>query len=535
MIDSSWQVEEPVPEDTVTTGSPTVLVTLHFLRAALRRRWRLWAAFAVLGMLLGLTYTVVVPAKSVGTATVFLAHDLTSDSAQAMTTDVTLLETRTLAAKVVDELDLSMSPDAFRQSVTPTPVGSNVLVMDVSAPNDRAALLRARALVRGFLEFRTAQLRSQSGALINGYGRRVASLQKQAHSLERQYNSLNRSGSGQAADLLSQRSQVTAQLNTFRQTIQDTSLKTNSIVSATHVLDTPSIKPQSEKRRAALAAASGMIAGTAAGMGLVLFTALTSQRLRRRDEVAAALGTPVRLSVSTLRPRWPWRRRVRHCVVDSKDVQVLAHGLESLAPIRKRTSQKARPTRLALATLDHEDVATAEVAKVVTVALAVRLYRRGLKVFLVDLSEAGHLDKALARALPYVDHHAAEDKPAVFRPQGIPVLARGPVGAPNSAPTDLGENSSLRPAWDKADVVLTVGEVDPAIGAEHLTSWSDAVVLLVASGRSSAERLRSTAELIRSAGLRLPFAMMVGADHTDESLGLPQALDATWVEGGRVS
>lgn len=536
MIDSSWHIEEPVPDDTVTTNAPGVLVTLHFIRTALRRRWRVWAAAAAVGMLLGLVWTVAVPAQSTGTATLFLAHDPMTDPTQAMTTDVTLLDTRTLAAQVVGDLGLAVSPESFKGSVTATPIGSNVLVITVSAPDNQAALTRSRAMVSAFLKFRTEQLRAQSNALIDGYSRRVASLQKQADRLTKQYNSLAASGSGrsQAADVMAEKSQVNAEIGTFQQTIQDTTLKTNSIIAASHVLDPANVVPHGAKKRAALAMGSGMIAGTALGMGVVLFSALTSDRLRRRDEVSAALGAPVRVSVSTLQPRRPWYKRIPRRSGNRRDVQVLVHALESLAPSRKRTSHKTRASRVALATLDRADVGTADVATVVVAALAAQLTRRGLAVFLVDLSEAGHLDRVLADELSRDDDKSVHGAPpVVFRPDGIPFLARGPVGAHTGAVTDLGDQD--RAAWDRADMVLTLAEVDPAIGAEHLASWTDDVVLVVAAGRSSAERLRSTAELVRSADLGLPFAMMVGADRTDESLGLPEALDADWAESGRSS
>jgi hypothetical protein len=116
----------------------------------------------------------------------------------------------------------------------------------------------------------------------------------------------------------------------------------------------------------------------------------------------------------------------------------------------------------------------------------------------------------------------------------VPSVARGPVGASPRAATDLPEKDPLRPAWDNADVVLTLAEIDPAIGVEHLKSWADQVVLLVTAGRSSAELLRTTAGLIRSAALKLPFAVLVGADRTDESLGVPDPA-APGVPGARRS
>ena len=84
-------------------------------------------------------------------------------------------------------------------------------------------------------------------------------------------------------------------------------------------------------------------------------------------------------------------------------------------------------------------------------------------------------------------------------------------------------------------MALTLAEVDPAVGVEHLRSWSEEVVVLVAAGRSSAERLRTTGELVRSAGLRLLFAMMVGTDRTDETLGLPEKTLSAWPRRARLS
>jgi hypothetical protein len=101
--------------------------------------------------------------------------------------------------------------------------------------------------------------------------------------------------------------------------------------------------------------------------------------------------------------------------------------------------------------------------------------------------------------------------------------------------TDLPENDPWRAVWDTADVILTLAEVEPALGVEHLRSWTDEVVLLVTAGRSSAERLRTTAELFRTSEVPLTFAMMTGADTTDQSLGLPDSFDASRPETRRSS
>ena len=124
--------------------------------------------------------------------------------------------------------------------------------------------------------------------------------------------------------------------------------------------------------------------------------------------------------------------------------------------------------------------------------------------------------------------------PVVFRPEGVPSLSRGPVGA-TAGTSDLPKTDPRRPAWDAARVILTLAEVDPAVGVDHVKSWADQVVLVVTAGRSNAERLRTTAELLRAAGLKLSFVIMVGADRIDESLGLPDTPDEDWQGSRRTS
>jgi hypothetical protein len=69
------------------------------------------------------------------------------------------------------------------------------------------------------------------------------------------------------------------------------------------------------------------------------------------------------------------------------------------------------------------------------------------------------------------------------------------------------------------EVVLVLATLDPALGAAQLASWAEDVVVVVTVGRSTAHRLWTNAEMIRSAGCRLDSALLVGADNNDDSLG----------------
>ena len=525
MIDTSWRIEDPDPVEPTVGSTSSGFVSLHFLRSALRRRWPVWVGIAAVGMLLGIAWTGLVPMKGQGTVTLLLAHDPGTDPAVAMSTDVSLLRTRTVAQTAIDDLGLEMTPEAFQETVAITPVTSSVMQIDVAGPDDASAVARANALSEAYLAFRGTQLESQSQALIDGYQKQVDGFQAQAARLSDQYDALTAKGvdfQSQAADVLSQRAGVIGQISRAQQLMEDTTLQARSIREASHVLDPPSAVPQSSMKRAVINTMAGLIGGLAIGIGLVLFQALTSGRIRRRDEVALALAAPVRFSAGRISGRRSWWSRLARRTSPEQGVEILAQGLESAL-----AAPKGRQARLALVAVDD-----AADAALVTARLAAYLAGEGKSVFLVDLTESGRLEAAATKALARDQQGPRPVEPVVFRPEGPPAFALGPVGAAPNVPTELSKGDPRRTAWSSADVVLTLAEVDPAVGVDHLTSWVDRVVLLVSAGRSSAERLRTAGELVRSAGLQFVFAMMVDADRTDESSGRRDPLAPGWTGSG---
>ena len=71
------------------------------------------------------------------------------------------------------------------------------------------------------------------------------------------------------------------------------------------VLDAATPLAHSRLKPLVLDAAVGLVVGLVLGMGIVVVRALVSDRLRRRDDVAQALGAPVKLSVGAVRlNRW---------------------------------------------------------------------------------------------------------------------------------------------------------------------------------------------------------------------------------------
>lgn len=514
MTQRSWNVEDDLPEeDSDARQYALTIVTLHYVRGAVRRRWAICAAAAFLGAILGVAFAFLVPAQSQGTVTLLLTHDVGSDPATGMATDISLLRTRAVADATVKHLGIEMTPEAFHRSVQVVPSTSNVLVLTVAGMDDADATNRSRVLAEEYLAFRREQLMSQAEAMVDGYQSQVDTMQDQVDALTKRYNTLTATGpvaSAEAGAVLTERSQRSSEVVRLQQMIEDTTLKTSAVVSASHVLDPASAVPRAGLVRTALAAGSGFVGGGSLALGVVVFLAITSDRLRRREEIGLALGVPVRASVASLAPRRFLRRRTG--APQPPGLQVLLHVLDGVVV---RADGPSRKIGL-VATDDGSD------AHILTANLAVRMARRGLAVFVADLSAAGSVS-ALVQA--EARDTAGEDMgtpPYVFRPEGPPQLALGWLRLPVGTTGDLRAAGAHRQAFDAADVVVALAEVEPELEADFMATWVDSVVYVVRAGRSSAERLRTVAQLVGSAGLRAECALLVGSDGSDESLGIPE-------------
>lgn len=574
MTDFSWRIDDEDGDPELTGTPQPLVVTWRTVRAALRRTRRLWVTAFLLGGMLGVLALVAVPHPSSATTTLLLIHP-NGDDPTAMTTDVSLLMTRAVANTVISDLGLDLSPEALHAAISVEPQTDQILKVTVTAPDDAAALARSSALIDTFLAFRGDQLRSISEGIVGGYQKRVDDLRSRVDTLTRQYAELTASRSTDqvaAGDILSQRSQLGSQISSMQQAIEDASLQTDAAISSTHVIDRPYVDGRLSKRTALLFGATGALALGSLTIAVVLFRALTSDRLRRRRDIADALGVPVRVGVGSLRvpgrAARGWRlvragilrvlaglTRGRHGGTRRRDrsernLEALVRGLETALPgqsarhgERRQHSQKARrtgpreaagPATLALAAIDDSRTASR-----VLLALADRQLQQGRRVVLVDLTEDAALETVTRRpkgaqapsltARDDVGQTAAVRSPVVLRPPGDASLSRGPRSGStrhSGLPDPLSD--ILRAEWDDADVALVLVEMDPGLDIENLTTWASRLVPLVSAGRASAELLRTVAGMVASARIDMPFALMEGADRSDETSGLaePPAADA---------
>lgn len=493
---------------------PDTLVTLRFLWDAVRRHVRVWVAIALVGLAAGLALPAVLPPTSTSSARLLLTHRDGDDPARAMATDASLVTTHTVAEEAIQRLSLTETPDDLLQRYTATPLTDRMLEITVVAPTSAQATEQADALAHIFLAFRRDQIALQIEPLradLASARRAVSSAEDDVRATGDNPRDLKRPTSTVATKLIAAREKQ----QYIEQQILDQQVAA-SRMNSSRLLDPAAPVPHSAKMALVVNAFSGLVAGLFIGIGFVVVRALVSDRLWRRQDIARALGAPVRLSVGRP-PRWRWRsypRYVRRSQMQKLEVRLAVRQLRR-AVVWGETPKPA----LAVVSIDSDQAGALIVA-----SLAMSFAEEGRHVLVADLS-GGLLASALG-VTKAGTHESRFNGPGVNVTVHRPKTDAGPAegrqlahgeGRPSSADDD-----ALDEAWGAADLVLTLATLSPALGAEHLRTWSSRAAAVLTAGRSSTTKIHATGEMVRLAGLRLTSAVLLRADRTDESVGLAE-------------
>jgi capsular polysaccharide biosynthesis protein len=510
-----------VHEDTEFSAQPADfnvgLVSLRFISSAIRRGAWFWAALAITGLLIGVAVNVAMPSPHKASTSLLLTNGPEVALGTAITDDEAIAQSRTVAELALHKLGLQQSVDSFLKSYTATEVTDRVLLITVSAPSNNGAVSRATALATEFLAYRASQLEAQQNLVIvsidqqlsqaNGH---ITLINQQIHLEATQPKSQSQRAT--LASLKAEYTQAATALTSLEQNVNQneaTTLEsTASQVDGSGVLNAAApIPPPSQRKRVFIYAALGLIAGLALGLGIIVVRALTSERTYRREDVALALGAPVKLSVGSvrLRPWLPAKRRL--AASQNTDVhRIVAHLVDAV--------DTRSAAALAVVPVDDPRAAALSLA-----SLALSCAREGRRVFLVDLVIGAPAARLLGAKAPGVHEVSVKGVSlAVGVPDPGSVAPIGPGDRPrvgrHSSPNDLVA------ACASADLVLTLATLDPSLGAEHLATWADDAVVVITAGRSSWTKIHAVGQMVRLAGMRLVPAVLVGADKADDSLGV---------------
>jgi hypothetical protein len=477
------------------------LVSLRFFKGALRRQRWLWVGLAIVGLLCGIAYHVIVPIKYAASSTLYLAHPPGSDDLTVSGNDVALLSTASVGERAIKLLgEPNLNPVKMLGKIPGVAVSSNILTVTIDGPTPAEAIRRVNAVASAFLTFRAEQYNAQAKATDAGLEQQIDGLESDVNSLSSEIDGSSPIPAGQTlTDLINQRAQDSTTIIGLQQTIQQNVLAALSISKGSEIITPGIYVPSKAIKVYGLDGLSGLIVGLALGLGIVLVGATVSDRLRSREDIAAVLGAPVDLSVGRI-PRVPrvltFRRRK---ALAAPSIEAIVTYLRNLLPT------VGLGQTLLLAAVD--DVRAPAMA---AAALAQRLSAEGKTAVLVDLTP----DKALAHVFG-VRRKGRSQVPIGNRE---PVMLLVPPG--EWRPGSDAASVDASPQWDEADVILAVATVDPAIGAWHLLRWATRAIVVVTAGRSTAQRINGTAELLRAASVTVTSAILVNADRRDESIGL---------------
>jgi capsular polysaccharide biosynthesis protein len=496
---------------------------MGFIRAAIRRKAWFWMSMALAGLAISAGLYLKSPPVYQASTSLLLTVGPEAAPGAAIADNQTIAQSRAVAALALHKLGLQESVSGFVGSYTATPVTDRILQITVSSPSASDAITRANAVATAFLRYRATMLETQQRNLFTSLDQQVSQAKQQVTSIDNQIRQLvGQPGSSvqqaRLGRLRAERSQATSALAALGQSVNGDKANsrelTASEVAGSGVLDAAAPIPQSPHTRLKhliVYAAVGLIPGLVLGIGAVIVGALISDRLRRRDDIAHALGAPVKLSVGKVR-LGRWRRGPRGLeAAQDPNVRQIAAYLREAVPARSRGI-----VTLAVVPADEPQVAALALA-----SLAVSCAQEGARVVMADLyrdSPAARLLGITGVGVQSVNIERSHLVVAVPEPDDAapmgPLQHRAKVAEPLAA------------AFSSADLLLTLAALDPSLSGEHLGTWATDAVVTVTAGLSTWTRIHAVGEMVRLAGTHLVSAVLIGADKTDDSLGITTTRDA---------
>jgi len=498
------------------------MVSLRFLRQALRRRRRLWIGLAVIGLLAGVGYHVAVPVKYSATATLYLAQPPGTNNTVGAANDLAMLSTAGVADAAIKQLgEPELTMGALFGKAPGKTVSPDVMNITISGSSSGEAIRRANAVAAAYLAYRSEQYDAQNQAVVAAAQKQIDKLQATIAKLTTKIESLGGTNATAAASLTSQRAAATTQISNLRASIQQDAISTLSVSKGSRIITAATPAHTSKAKVMLLDGLTGLVIGLALGLAIVVLQAILSDRLRRREDVAAVLGVPVDVSVG--RPR---RGRVVRRIGRISWVSRLSGNRLAVRSVRSLTkhpddgllrfavylderlkSGGTKPTEMVVAVDDIEVPAAA------LLLVADQLAREGRQVVLVDLTGS----RAVGAAVGAGD--AGSERVSLGAgAEIILVTPRQPWEAEESGQWGY----DLADLVD-ADAILALATVSPAVGAWHLRTWATDAVLTVSAGRSTVQEISAVSELLDAAAIHVSSAVLLNADATDQSVGLPEA------------
>jgi hypothetical protein len=491
------------------------MISLRTLIGELKRRRWVWLFTAALGLIIGVSLPLVIPHTYSAVTDLYIAQPPGVNAMQAMSDDVSLLQTEAVAKQVTTMHDLGMAPRALLSHYSGFSVSDAIMSITFNGDSQAQAISGDTAVAHAFLGVLARELRLQTDVLVRGLESQITSLNATIGNLNASINGLsaaspNDQTATQLTELIDQRGTDEQQVSQLQSQREQALLNEQSTNNVSHVLDPAAVTPTSTKKAVLEDGLAGLVAGLAVGMTVVILGFLLSARRPDRSTVAATLDAPVELSLGRYHsPRVMRRNRL---------ARQLKEPIPAVRMIERRLRshlESAPGSLLAVLTVGKADAAALAVG-----ALVLDLSSEGHRVVAVDAAEG----RILASALGF---NSTSQSMETFELDTPGSSAMRVIVAPED-PAQMAQ----KPPPDDADAVLVLAALHPAFGAEHLASWVTDAVLIISAREVTLTRMRVSREMLRDAGISLRSVILLDSDPGDETSGAlsPVALRVTPAE-----
>jgi capsular polysaccharide biosynthesis protein len=329
--------------------------------AALRRRWRVAALAGAVGLVLGAGYVVLVPPLLTSTALVLLPppENPQQDTSTGSTTQLTIALSTVVLGRAGAAVRPALSARVVADQVGVTAPTDLLLQVQASATSGRTAQALAQAVAEAYVTTVRDAARTLSATTMRDLRTREATLSNQVNGLQSEIDATiarQRADAALSAEsrkdaqLLAQLRAGQASLSLELDRVKDAMFTSEARGSASEAATTI-IQPAAPATGPALV--SRLLAGGGSGLLLavlgvavvLLVRARGDLRLRTRDDLADAVGSPVLASVAGRAQDSVagWSALLETAAVEPVEEWAFRQALKSLAGRRPGSDPPARP------------------------------------------------------------------------------------------------------------------------------------------------------------------------------------------------
>ncbi len=283
------------PVSTPPSDAEQPLLDLDGLVAGIRWRRRMWTIFALVGLLLGVAASTVLPSRASADASIYVIHENegSGDGQSLMKTDLALLQTTTVAAAAVAALNLDTTPEKYLTTYSGAVAADNILTVTVRAADDAQAVAGAQAVADAFVTVHVKQSTDAANATVTAYNDRQDQVQRDLDDVNKQIAAVDGPTPAALQTLYNRRASLASQISNLQQQAQAASIGSPQVAAGTKIIDAPHRTSRSLLVSVALYGAIGLGLGLAIGLVFAAVAAVARNRPVLRRDIAQHLGASV--------------------------------------------------------------------------------------------------------------------------------------------------------------------------------------------------------------------------------------------------